>query len=151
MLFITVLQLASEFSELANNFSSKSIGDDEWISLLISSINNTGCVTSSLIAKPLRARNIDGDWRVIVQAARDIYQWQHMILCGNQRGSCHNSERISAVFCFKGKCRQMFIVRQLLAFDPCNPDRQVFVDSFKLPSECSCRLSRTPCVYKYND
>ncbi|XP_057378565.1 protein spaetzle 4-like [Daphnia carinata] len=144
------IKLATEFSELADKFSSKSIGDDEPVNSLANAVNNTGCVTTSLIVKPLRARNIDGDWRVIVQDARNIFQWTLMVVCSNTDASCHNPERITPVFCFNGKCKQLFAVRRLLAFDPCNPDRQVFVDSFKLPTECSCRLSRTSCVYKYD-
>lgn len=144
------IKLATEFSELADKFSSKSIGDDEPIGSLANTVNNTGCVTTSLIVKPLRAQNIDGDWRIIVQDARNIFQWTLMAVCGNPDASCHNPERITPVFCFNGKCKQLFAVRRLLAFDPCNPNRQVFVDSFKLPTECSCRLSRMSCFYKYD-
>lgn len=148
--------MATEFSKLTDQFSYKLTLAEEKPSLLINNTNddlNVGnvCLSLTVTMKPLRARNLDGDWRVIVQDVRDIIQRQQMSICSSPDTGCQNPDHFSRAFCFNGKCNQKFVVQKFLAFDPCNPDRDVFVDSFKMQSECNCRISRSPCpVYRYD-
>jgi hypothetical protein len=97
---------------------------------------DTGCQTTNLLVKPLRLRNIDRDWLVIVQDTNDIFQREEIAICSHPNVPCrtHNISSRSAY------CHQKYSTRKLLAFDPCNPDRGVYVESFKLQSACDCRL-----------
>ncbi|XP_046657574.1 uncharacterized protein LOC124350789 isoform X2 [Daphnia pulicaria] len=96
---------------------------------------DTGCQTTNLLVKPLRLRNIDRDWLVIVQDTNDIFQREEIAICSHPNVPCrHNISSRSAY------CHQKYSTRKLLAFDPCNPVRGVYVESFKLQSACDCRL-----------
>jgi hypothetical protein len=149
--------VATEFSKLADQFSYKlTLEEDE----KPSQVNNTNdddliqdnaCLSITVTIKPLRARNIEGDWRVIVQDVKDIIQRQQVTICSSPDVGCSNPDHFSRVFCFNGRCNQKYVVQKFLAYDPCNPDRDVFVDSFKMQSECNCRILRSPCpVYRYD-
>nr|CAH0111657.1 unnamed protein product [Daphnia galeata] len=102
----------------------------------------TGCQTINLLVKPLRLRNIDGNWRVIVQDASDIFQREEIAICTHLNVSCQRINRkSSSEQCHKNRrCHHKFSNRKLLTFDPCNPHRGISVESFKLQSACDCRL-----------
>jgi hypothetical protein len=84
---------------------------------------------------------------VIVQDAKDIIQRERIVLCTRAGDVCQMPpEKLFAPLqCHTSRCSQKFIVRQLLAYDPCDPTRGIFVDSFKIPSACSCLFSRSTC------
>ena len=131
-------------SELAQKFTYKRINDAIRLQLEFEN-KDSECPYRSLVIKPIRARNIDGQWRVIVQNVEDILQRERIVICGSLDYYCQASRHLSPVHCYNSRCSQQFLVRHLLAYDPCNPNRGAFVDSFKLQSACSCRYSRTPC------
>ncbi len=135
-----------ELSDLARRFSYKpSPNDSRSRQLEIAKNAESGCLSLSLLLKPIRAANVDGDWRVIVQDASDIIQRERIVTCVSTDVQCQNPQYFAPVQCYTTRCYQQYLTRRLLSFDPCNPARGVFVDSFKMPSACSCRLSRMPC------
>ncbi|XP_045036231.1 uncharacterized protein LOC116931748 [Daphnia magna] len=138
------IKVATEFSEIANAFTYKLV-DNSVDTELEYGHKKSSCSSVSLLVKPLRVRNVNGHWRVIVQEASDIFQRERVVLCVNPDEYCQIPEYFGHVYCYRSRCSQQFLVRELLAFDPCNLERGVFVDSFKLQSACSCRFSRTAC------
>ena len=139
--------MSIELSILADTFSYKSMPKDEENQLTFQKDQGkTGCVSVSLLVKPLRAVNMEGYWRVIVQDVNGIIQRERVVTCIEPDSICHKGLYFTPVSCQMNRCIQQYSVRRLLAYDPCAPKKSVFVDSFKLPSACSCRYSRTPCL-----
>ncbi|XP_057378143.1 uncharacterized protein LOC130700139 [Daphnia carinata] len=138
------IKVAMEFSELADKFTYK-LTDISVDTELEYERKKSSCPSISLLVKPLRLRNANGHWRVIVQEVSDIFQRERVVLCTNPGEQCTIPEYFGHVYCYSSRCSQQYLVRELLAFDPCNPKLGVFVDSFKLQSACSCRFSRTAC------
>ncbi|KZS11709.1 neurotrophin 1 [Daphnia magna] len=97
------------------------------------------CPSDVLYTHPLRAVNTDGEWRVIVQdiAWPGYTQTQRIETCLFAGASCRT---ISP--CYGSKCLQKYVYQRMLSFDPCDPEKGIFVDIYKLPSACSCRVSR---------
>lgn len=127
-----------ETAESAEKFSHKTISNKRPAA---NKPKETKCQTTNLLVKPLRLRNIDGNWRVIVQDAHDIFQREEVAICTRLNVPCQTNKKSSEERCHQNRrCRQKFSIRKLLAFDPCNPDRGVFVETFKLQSACDCRL-----------
>ena len=42
--------------------------------------------------------------------------------------------------CYKSKCTQKYVYHRMLSVDPCDAYRGFFIDTYKLPSACSCHL-----------
>merc|ERR1712029_222574 len=42
--------------------------------------------------------------------------------------------------CYQSKCTQKFVYHRMLSLDPCDPYRGFFIDTYKLPSACSCHI-----------
>ncbi|KAI9553311.1 hypothetical protein GHT06_021209 [Daphnia sinensis] len=138
------MKVAMEFSELADKFAYK-LTDISVDTEMEYERKKSSCPSISLLVKPLRLRNIYGHWRVIVQEASDIFQRERVVICTNPGEHCKIPEYFGHVYCYSSRCSQQYLVRELLAFDPCNPKHGVFVDSFNMQSACSCRFSRTTC------
>ena len=135
-----------ELSDVASRFSYKTAPNDSRIRQLENIKNaESGCLSQSLLLKPIRARNNDGYWRVIVQDASDVIQREPIVTCVTIDANCHNPTLFTPVQCYTTRCVQQYLTRLLLSFDPCNPVRGAFVHSFLMHSACECRLSRTPC------
>lgn len=135
------------YSELVNQFSYKSIPKEEIIHRPIKIDKKGPCLSTNVFIKPIRMPSINGNWRVIVQDAKDIIQRERIVLCTRAGDVCQMPpEKLFAPLqCHTSRCSQKFIVRQLLAYDPCDPTRGIFVDSFKIPSACSCLFFRSTC------
>ena len=101
------------------------------------------CPVISGDIKPIRARNVMGDWRVLVQDVGLVSQVERVSICLRPEQPCQQGA--GNLPCYRSYCRQLTSARNLLAFDPCDPHRGIFVDRFKFPSECSCLLSVVPC------
>uniref|UniRef100_A0A0P5PRS6 Uncharacterized protein n=1 Tax=Daphnia magna TaxID=35525 RepID=A0A0P5PRS6_9CRUS len=97
------------------------------------------CPSDVLYTRPLRAVNTDGEWRVIVQdiAWPGYTQTQRIETCLFAGASCR-----TVAPCYGSKCLQKYVYQRMLSFDPCDPEKGIFVDIYKLPSACSCRVSR---------
>ena len=40
----------------------------------------------------------------------------------------------------QSKCTQKYVYERMLAYDPCDPYKGLFIDVFKFPSACSCHI-----------
>ncbi|XP_057378380.1 neurotrophin 1-like [Daphnia carinata] len=97
------------------------------------------CPSDVLYTRPLRAVNADGEWRVIVQdiAWPGYTQTQRIETCLFPGASCRTVSP-----CYGSKCHQKYVYQRMLSFDPCDPEKGIFVDIYKLSSACSCRVTR---------
>ena len=98
-----------------------------------------------------RALNVEGFWRVILQ---------HVPHHGPHHGYGHSynytqTTRLEACLtpdsacrllapCYGSKCTQKYVYHRMLSFDPCDPYRGFFIDTYKLPSGCSCHIPSDP-------
>merc|ERR1712008_201134 len=76
-----------------------------------------------------RALNVDGFWRVILQHVPHDYAYGHY--------NYTQTTRLEACLTPDSACR-------ILSFDPCDPYRGFFIDTYKLPSACSCHIPDGP-------
>lgn len=93
------------------------------------------CPSDVVYGRPVRARNTNGQWRVLVQNVAGYTQTQRLETCLVAGGSCR-----ALAPCHASRCLQKHAVQRLLAYDPCDPYRGLFVDAFRLPSACSCHV-----------
>ena len=93
------------------------------------------CPSDVKYAMPKRARNVNGDWRVIVNGIHYYTQTARMETCLTPDSAC----RLLAP-CYQSKCTQKFVYHRMLAYDPCDPYKGLFIDVFKFPSACSCHI-----------
>ena len=93
------------------------------------------CPSNVSYLRPLRAKNAQGEWRVIVQEISRYTQTQRIETCLFPEVACR-----TLAPCHRSKCLQKFIYHRMLSFDPCDPYRGLFIDSYKLPSACSCSI-----------
>lgn len=93
------------------------------------------CPSEVLYAMPKRARNVNGDWRVIVNNANYYTQTTRLETCLTPDSAC----RLLAP-CYQSKCTQKYVYERMLAYDPCDPYKGLFIDVFKFPSACSCHI-----------
>lgn len=100
------------------------------------------CPAMLLHVNPIRAENTKGHWRVIVQDLKGVHQRERIIMCLHEESSCRE---IDYDQCHTSRCSQQLRRRRLLAYDPCHPERGVFVDTFNFPSACSCHTSSFLC------
>lgn len=90
-----------------------------------------------------RAVNVEGLWRVILQHIPQDYgygnynytQTTRLETCLTPDAAC----RLLAP-CYRSKCTQKYVYHRMVSFDPCDPYRGFFIDTYKLPSACSCHL-----------
>ena len=95
------------------------------------------CPSDVNYARPLRAKNVNGEWRVIVQAeAWPTYgQTQRVETCLFPEAACR-----TLAPCYHSKCLQKYVYHRMLSFNPCDPYKGLFIDIYKLPSACSCHI-----------
>jgi len=93
------------------------------------------CPSDVKYAMPKRARNVNGDWRVIVNGIHYYSQTARMETCLTPDSAC----RLLAP-CYQSKCTQKFVYHRMLAYDPCDAYKGLFIDVFKFPSACSCHI-----------
>ncbi|KAG0711728.1 Neurotrophin 1 [Chionoecetes opilio] len=93
------------------------------------------CPSDVAYARPRRARNVEGKWRVIVNDVHYYTQTARLETCLFPQSACR-----ALAPCFKSKCTQKYVYHRLLSFDPCDPYKGLFIDIYKLPSACSCHI-----------
>ncbi|XP_032795277.2 neurotrophin 1 [Daphnia magna] len=93
------------------------------------------CPSDVIYARPKRALNVEGEWRVIVQDVAYYTQTQRVETCLFAGASCR-----TLAPCHRSSCVQKYVYHRMLSFDPCNAQRGLFIDIYKLPSACSCRI-----------
>ncbi|KAK2701421.1 neurotrophin 1-like [Artemia franciscana] len=93
------------------------------------------CPSNVQYARPRRAQNTKGEWRVIVQDVAYYTQTQRMETCLFAGAACR-----TLAPCYKSQCLQKYVYHRMLSFDPCDPYKGLFIDIYKLPSACSCHI-----------
>jgi hypothetical protein len=90
-----------------------------------------------------RALNVEGFWRVILQHVPHDYSYGHYNYTQTTRlEACLTPDSACRLLapCYGSKCTQKYIYHRMLSFDPCDPYRGFFIDTYKLPSACSCHI-----------
>jgi hypothetical protein len=101
------------------------------------------CPSEVAYGKLKRAINVEGYWRIILQHVPKDYgygnynytQTARMETCLTPDSAC----RLLAP-CYESKCTQKYIFHRMVSVDPCDPYRGFFIDTYKLPSACSCHV-----------
>merc|ERR1719244_692006 len=94
------------------------------------------CPNDVKYARPLRASNVEGKWRVIVNNVHYYTQTARLETCLYPLAACR-----ALAPCYQSHCTQKFIYHRMLSYDPCDPYRGLFIDTYKLPSACSCLVN----------
>merc|ERR1711962_332086 len=101
------------------------------------------CPSDVDYAKITRAVNVEGYWRIILQHIPEGYGYGNYNYTQTTRlETClypDNACRLLAP-CYKSKCTQKYVYHRMLSVDPCDPYRGFFIDTYKLPSACSCHI-----------
>jgi hypothetical protein len=95
------------------------------------------CPSETAYIQPLRAVNVHGKWRIIVNAAKAHYetltQTARIEECTTPGSACPLVPE-----CYETKCLQKSIYHRFLVYDPYDAYLPFAIDSFKLPSACAC-------------
>lgn len=93
------------------------------------------CPSNVKYVRPLQAKNVNGEWRVIVQDVGYYTQTQRIETCLYPEAACR-----TLAPCHHSKCLQKYVHHRMLSFDPCESYRGLFIDTYKLESACSCHI-----------
>nr|XP_045615599.1 uncharacterized protein LOC123768853 [Procambarus clarkii] len=93
------------------------------------------CPSDVAYARPKRAQNVEGKWRVIVNNVHYYTQTARLETCLFPEAACR-----ALAPCYKSHCTQKYVYHRLLSFDPCDAYKGLFIDIYKLPSACSCHI-----------
>jgi hypothetical protein len=95
------------------------------------------CPSETAYIQPLRAVNIHGKWRIIVNHVKAHYetltQTARIEECTTPGSACPLVPE-----CYETKCLQKSIYHRFLIYDPYDQYLPFAIDSFKLPSACAC-------------
>ena len=96
------------------------------------------CPSSTGYIQPLRAVNVDGKWRVIVNKVESynyvFTQTARIEECDIPVGA--NCPLVPT--CYESKCVQKSVFHRFLVFDPYDYYFPFAIESFKLPASCGC-------------
>ena len=101
------------------------------------------CPSDVDYAKITRAVNVEGYWRIILQHIPEGYGYGHYNYTQTTRlETCLFPDSACRLLapCYQSKCTQKFVYHRMLSLDPCDPYRGFFIDTYKLPSACSCHV-----------
>lgn len=115
------------------NYTGQPYDRTKWIS----ASDGFVCPSRVVYGRPVRAANVRGQWRVVVQNVGRVTQTQRLETCLEAGGSCRAVDP-----CYRSQCLQKYVHHRLLSFDPCDSRRGLFVDEFKMPSACSCHIPK---------
>lgn len=98
------------------------------------------CPSSTTIVRPLRAINIDKQWRIIVNGIKahdhTFNQYAQLVECNDSNGkSC---PLLSS--CYNSKCVQKSVFHRFLVYDPADTYFPFAIENIKLPASCSCLI-----------
>jgi hypothetical protein len=101
------------------------------------------CPSTVEYAKIKRAVNVEGYWRVVLQHIPKDYAYGHYNYTQTARlETCQTPDSACRLLapCYNSKCTQKYVYHRMLSLDPCDPYRGFFIDTYKLPSACSCHI-----------
>ncbi|XP_045118559.1 LOW QUALITY PROTEIN: extensin-like [Portunus trituberculatus] len=97
------------------------------------------CPSVTAYVKPLRAKNTEGKWRVVVNNVdihyETVTQTARVEDCLTAGDPCPKVPH-----CYDSKCLQKSIYHRFLVYDPYDQYFPFAVETFKLPSSCACLL-----------
>jgi len=105
------------------------------------------CASQVDYVKIHRALNVEGYWRVVLQHVPHDHTYGHYNYTQTTRlEACLTPESACRLLapCYNSKCTQKYIYHRMLSYDPCDPYRGFFIDTYKLPSACSCHMHQGP-------
>jgi len=95
------------------------------------------CPSETAYIQPLRAVNVKGKWRIIVNQVKAHYetltQTARIEECTTAGEACPLVPE-----CYETKCLQKSIYHRFLVYDPYDHYLPFAIESFKLPSACAC-------------
>ena len=92
------------------------------------------CPSEVLYGRPKLAKNMAGEWKVIVNAG-DFTQTLRMEKCLNPNSACSY-----ILPHLETRCAQVHSIHRLMVFEK---GRGFFVESFKIPTGCTCHIVRS--------
>merc|ERR1711994_39887 len=101
------------------------------------------CPSQVDYVKIKRAVNVEGFWRVVLQHIPHDYGYGHYNYTQTTRlEACLTPDSACRLLapCYGSKCTQKYVYHRMLSYDPCDPYRGFFIDTYKLPSACSCHI-----------
>jgi len=101
------------------------------------------CPSDVDYSKITRAVNVEGYWRIILQHIPEGYGYGHYNYTQTTRlETCQYPDSACRLLapCYQSKCTQKYVYHRMLSVDPCDPYRGFFIDTYKLPSACSCHI-----------
>ncbi|XP_076373169.1 neurotrophin 1-like [Tachypleus tridentatus] len=90
------------------------------------------CPSNTVYARPLRAKNTDGKWRIIVNVKK-YTQTARIETCTKPNTPCP-----VVPHCYQSTCVQKNIYHRFLVFDPYDHYYPFKIESFRLPASCAC-------------
>lgn len=97
------------------------------------------CPSETSYVQPLRAVNVDGKWRTIVNNVKAHYeiltQFARIEECLTAGDAC---SLVPA--CYESKCLQKSVYHRFLVYDPYDYYFPFAIENFKLPASCACLM-----------
>ncbi|KAK7077107.1 Neurotrophin 1 Source FlyBase [Halocaridina rubra] len=93
------------------------------------------CPSEVLYSMPKRIQNQEGKWHVILNEVFLNTQTVRLETCLHPEAACR-----ALAPCYGSACSQKYTYHRLLSWDPCIPQKGIFVDIYRLPSGCSCHV-----------
>ncbi|CAG0880219.1 unnamed protein product [Cyprideis torosa] len=96
------------------------------------------CPSETIYARPLRAKNTDGKWRVIVNNVKVDYdeftQSVRLETCLTPGSKCPLIPD-----CYETSCLQKWIYHRFVVYDSYDQYFPFAIESFRLPASCACK------------
>ncbi len=96
------------------------------------------CSSSTAYVQPLRAVNVEGKWRIIVNKV-ESYGYKYAQTARIEECDAPVGTTCTLVpSCYDSKCVQKSVFHRFLVFDPYDQYFPFAIESFKLPASCAC-------------
>jgi hypothetical protein len=96
------------------------------------------CPSSTAYVQPMRAVNVDGKWRVIVNKV-ESYNYQFTQTARIEECDIEIGSSCPLVpTCYDSKCVQKNVFHRFLVFDPYDYYFPFAIENFQLPASCGC-------------
>jgi len=97
------------------------------------------CPSTTAYVQPLRAVNVEGKWRVIVNKVESYnYKFDQHARVEECDADAAGAACPLVPVCYESKCIQKSIYHRALVFDPTDYYFPFAIENFKLPASCAC-------------
>lgn len=99
------------------------------------------CPSTTAYIQPLRALNVEGKWRVIVN---HLESYGYKFTQSARVEECDVKVGTACALvpdCYDSKCTQKEIFHRFLVYNPYDYDFPFAIEKFKMPSTCACAVS----------